>query len=58
MCFKQDGAISNLSDKLLKLVDQFMFFCSNNEVNVDRRIWKVWTAVEWLSIIRKINLLD
>ena len=43
MCFKQNGAISLLNGKPLKLVEQFIFFGSNisfTEINVNIRIGK------------------
>ena len=50
VCLYQDGAISSLNDKLLKLVDQFIYFSSSissteNNVNVHMvnslmTIWK------------------
>ena len=54
MCFKQDGAISILSGKPLKLIDQFTHFGSNissTESNVGIGIWKAESAIEMLSII-------
>ena len=50
MYFKQDGAISSLRDKLLKLVDQFIYHGSNisstesdliQQVNNHTGIWSL-----------------
>ena len=61
MCFKQDGAISSLNGKPLKLIDQFRYFGSNisareSDVNVD--IGKALTASDSLSIIWKFYPSD
>ena len=51
MCLKQDGAISALNGKPLKLVDHFGSNISFTESNVSVYIEKVWTAFDRLSII-------
>ena len=53
-CFKQEGAISTLSGKSLKLVDQFPYLNSTissteSDVNICRV--KAWTAIDRLLII-------
>ena len=61
MCFKQDGDISTLDGKPLKLVDQFTYLGSNissTESDVNIRIGKAWTAIDRLSIIWKSDLSD
>ena len=61
MCFAQDGAISTLNGKALKLVDQFMYLNSNissTESDVIIHIGKVWTAIDRLFIIRELDLSD
>ena len=59
MCFKQKGAISTLSDKPLKLMDQFTYISSNNSSTknvVNIYLAKPWNAIFRLSIIWKSNL--
>ena len=54
MCFKQEGTISTLNGKSLKLVDQFTYpsrNISSTESDVNIGLLKVWTAIDWLSII-------
>ena len=61
MCFKREKAISILSDGSLKLVDKFMYLCSNvssTEKDVSIRLPKAWTANERSSIIWKFELSD
>ena len=58
ICFKQ-GAISMLSLKLLKLVDQSTYLgskISSTESNVNIRLVKVWYAIERLLIRWKSDL--
>ena len=59
ICFKQEGAISFLICKPLKLVDKFTYIGSNissTENDVIIHIRKTWTAVDRLSIIWKSDL--
>ena len=59
MCFKQEGAISTLSDKSLKLIDKFVYLSSSissTESDVNIFLAKLWTAINRLSIIWKFNL--
>ena len=56
MCFKQNGVISTLTDKPLKLVDQFTYLSSNissTESGVYKCIGMAWIAIDSLSIIWK-----
>ena len=49
MCFKQDGAISTLNDKPLKLLDHFRYLSSNisfTENNVNIHIGKAKTVID------------
>ena len=58
MRFKQEGAISILSGKPLKLVDQFTYLNSNissTETDVNICQTKAWTAIDRLSIIWNLN---
>ena len=60
-CFKQEGAISTLCGKPLKLVDQFTYLGSNissTENDVIICIGKAWTTVDRLLIIWKSDLSD
>ena len=55
------GAISALSGKPKKLVNQFTFFGSNissTECEVNIRIDETWTTIDSWPIIRKSDLLD
>ena len=57
----QDGAISSLNGKTLKLVGQFVYLGSNissTETNVNIHISKAWTAIDKLLNIRKFDLSD
>ena len=59
MCFKQDGDISTLDGKFLKLVDQFTYLVSNissTESDVNICIGKEWTAIDRLLIIWNSDL--
>ena len=59
MCFKQEGAISTLGGKPLKLVNQLTYLGSNiksTERDVYIHIWKVWTTINRLLIIEKSDL--
>ena len=59
MCFKVEGAISTLSGKLLKSVDQFMYLGSNissTESNVNIHIEKASASIDRLLIILKFDL--
>ena len=58
MCFKQDGAVTTLNDKALKLGDFFTYLCSNiTSTESDANIWIItWSAIERSSVIWKSNL--
>ena len=61
MCFKQEGTISLLNDKPLKLVNQFPYLGSNissTESDVNIYIEKAQTVIYRLSIIWKSDLFD
>ena len=61
MCFKQEGVISTRSSKPLKLVNQLTYLDSNissTESVVLIYQVKVWTAIDWFSIIWKFDLSD
>ena len=60
MCFKR-GVISILSDEHLKLEDKFTYLgssVSSTECDVNIHQAKVWTAIDWLSIIWKWDQSD
>ena len=55
-CFNQDGALSSLNGKPLKLVDKFAYLSSNissTESDIIMHIGKIWTTINKLSIILK-----
>ena len=63
MCFNQDGVISSLNGKLLKLVDKLIYLSSNiSSTEIDVNIDKSWTAIDrlltmWVSdLSAKIKL--
>ena len=59
--FNQDGTISALNDKPLKLVDQFLYLSSNiasTESNANICIGKWWTVFARLTTIWKSDLSD
>ena len=61
ICFKKDDDISSSPSKLMKSVDQFVYFSSNisstkNDVNIHSS--KVWNAFDMLLIIWKVDLFD
>ena len=62
MCFKQDGAISTLNGKPLKLLDHFTYLGSNissTESNINICIGKAYTALNRLLSTRwKSNFSD
>ena len=56
MSFKKDWVIFSLNGKPLKLIDPFIYLGSNissTKSNFIKRIGKVWTAMDGLSIIWK-----
>ena len=61
MCYNQTGDISTLDGTPLKLVDKFTYLGSSvesTEKDIDTRLTKAWTAINWLSIIWKSDLTD
>ena len=61
MCFNQKGDISTLDGISLKLVDNFTYLgssVSSTEKDIDTRLTKAWTAIDWLSIVWKSKLTD
>ena len=61
MCYNQMGDISTLDGTLLKLVDKFTYLGSSvasTEKDIETRLMKTWTAINWLSIIWKSYLTD
>ena len=54
ICFVQDRAISTLDNKPMKLVDHFTYLgssISSTESDVNKRIEKLWTAIDKLTTI-------
>ena len=54
MGFNRERSISTLSGEHLKLVDKFTYLVSSvssTERDVNIRLSKTWTAIDWLSII-------
>ena len=61
ICFKQEGAIPNLSDKRPDVDDQFTYLRSNissTKSDVSLRIGKAWTVIDRLSNIWKSDHSD
>ena len=61
MCFNQTGIISTLNGSSLKLVDKFTYLgssVSSTEMNINMRLTKAWTTINWLSVIWKSDLTD
>ena len=61
MCYNQTGDISTLDGTSLKLVGKFTYLgssVSSTEKDIDTRLTKAWTAIDWLSIIWKSDLTD
>ena len=61
MCYNQTGDISTLFGTPLKLVNKFTYLGSSvtsTEKDIDTRLTKAWTAINWLSIIWKSDLTD
>ena len=61
MCFNQRSSISSLMGGPLKLVDKFTYFgsiVSSTENDINTRLVKAWTAIDWLSVIWKSDLTD
>ena len=61
MCFNQRGDISTLNASSLKLLDKFTYIGSNvssTENDINTRLAKAWTAIDWLLVIWKSDLTD
>ena len=61
MCFNQRGDISTLKGGPLKLVDKFTFLGSgvfSTEKDINMRLAKAWTAIDWLLVMWKSDLTD
>ena len=61
MCFNQTGDIYSLGGSSLKLADKFTYLgssVSSTEKDIDTRLTKAWTAINWLSVIWKSDLTD
>ena len=61
MCYNQTGDNSTLGGTSLKLVDKFTdqgSSVSSTEKDIDTRLTKAWTAIDWPSIIWKLDLTD
>ena len=59
--FNQRGDISTLNGCSLKLVDKFTYLGSSvlsNEIDINTRLAKAWTAIDKLSVIWKADLAD
>ena len=53
MFFNQIGDISTLNGSALKLVDKYIYLVSSvssTETDIDTRLAKAWTAIDWLSV--------
>ena len=61
MCYNHLGDISTQDGTSLKIVDKFTYrgsSVSSTEKDIDTRLTKAWTAIDWLSIIWKSDLTD
>ena len=61
MCLNQTGDISTLNGGALNLVDMFTYQGSrdlSSETDIDTRLAKPWTAIDWLSVVWKSDLTD
>ena len=61
MCFNQTGDISTLNSSSPKLVDKFTYLgssVSSSETDINTRLTKAWTAINWLLVIWKSDLTD
>ena len=57
MCFNQRGDVSTLNGSSLKRVDKEAVV-SSPETNINMRLAKAWTAIDWLLEIWKSDLTD
>ena len=61
ICFNQRGDTSTLNGSSLKLVDYFTSLGSNvssAERDINTRLAKAWTAIDWLSVIWNSDLTN
>ena len=61
MCLNQRGDISTLKGSPLKQLDKFAYLgssVSSYEKDINARLAKAWTAIDWLSVILKLDLAD
>ena len=61
MCFNQRGGISTQKNGLLKLVDKFTYLgssVSSTEKDINTWLAKVWTTINWLSVIWKSDMTN
>ena len=61
MCFNQISDISTQNGCSLKLVDKFIYpegSVSSTETDINRRLAKVWKAIDGLSVIWETELTD
>ena len=61
MCFNQTGDIYTLGSSSLRLVYKLTYLGNSvswSEKDIDTRLTKAWTAINWLSVIWKSDLTD
>ena len=61
ICALIKQAISALNGSSLKLVDKFTYLgssVSSPETDINTRLAKAWTTIDWLSVIWKSDLID
>ena len=61
MCFNQRGDVITLKGGPLKVVDKFTYLgssVSSTEKDINTRLEKAWIAIDWLSVIWKLDLTD
>ena len=61
MCFNQRGDIFALNGSSLKLVDKFTYLGSSvpsNKPDINTWLAKAWRAIDWQSVIWKLDLTD
>ena len=61
MCYNQKGDVSTIDGTSQKMEDKFAYLrssVSSTEKDIDTRLTKAWTAIDWLSIGWKSDLTD
>ena len=59
ICFNQISDIATLNDGPLKLVDTYIWSsAASKENDINTRLAKMWTVVDWLLVIWKLDLSD